>query len=77
MDVYLLQPERLMQQVRKRMRSAGLSRLAQYAARLAEHLGARTHTFDGGHVLQLGRGDAFRELARMLRAEGILAPRAE
>lgn len=48
-----------------------------HAARLAEHLGARTHTFDGGHVLQLGRGDAFRELARMLRAEGILAPRAE
>lgn len=45
-----------------------------HAARLAQHLGARTHTFDGGHVLQLGRGDAFRAVARMLRAEGILAP---
>lgn len=35
-DVGLLHSERVLQQVRKRMRSAGLSRLAQYAARLAE-----------------------------------------
>ena len=35
-DVGLLHPERVLQQLRKRMRRAGLSRLAQYAARLAE-----------------------------------------
>lgn len=38
-----------------------------HARRLAEHFGARVETFHGGHLLQLGRGDAFRAIKRLLR----------
>ena len=47
---------------------------ATHAERLAEHLGAPLHVFAGGHLLQLGRGGAFREVRSMLAREGVLAP---
>jgi pimeloyl-ACP methyl ester carboxylesterase len=48
---------------------------AAHAKRLAEHLDAPLHEFVGGHLLQLGRGAAFREVRRMLTREGILPER--
>jgi len=44
----------------------------RHAERLADHFGAELSTFYGGHLVQLGRGDAFRDLARMLRDRGLL-----
>jgi len=46
-----------------------------HAARLADHFGAERLTFEGGHVLQLGRGRAFRAIARRLAALGIISRR--
>lgn len=46
-----------------------------HAEKLAQHLGARLHVFDGGHLLQVGRDEGFRELARMLARAGWLEPR--
>ena len=43
-----------------------------HAERLAEHFGAELQTFHGGHLVQLGRGAAFRDVARMLRDRGLL-----
>lgn len=43
-----------------------------HARRLAEHFEAPLHVFDGGHLLQIGRDEAFREVARMLRRRGLL-----
>jgi pimeloyl-ACP methyl ester carboxylesterase len=47
-----------------------------HARRLAEHFGARLFTIEGGHLLQLGRGEAFREVARLWAALGLLPARA-
>ncbi|HZS41912.1 MAG TPA: hypothetical protein VFF06_34015 [Polyangia bacterium] len=47
----------------------------EHATRLARHFAAEELRFAGGHVLQLGRGDAFRALARRLGQLGILPPR--
>ena len=46
-----------------------------HAEKLAEHLRARLHVFEGGHLLQVGRDEGFRELARMLARAGWLEPR--
>ena len=46
-----------------------------HAERLAGHLGAPLRKFHGGHLLQLGRADALRDVARMLARLGLLAPR--
>lgn len=46
-----------------------------HARRLASHLGARLFAFPGGHLLQFGRGDGFREVARMLGELSLLPPR--
>ena len=46
-----------------------------HAARLADHFGAPLSTFEGGHLLQLGRAEGFREMARMLRDLDLLPPR--
>lgn len=46
-----------------------------HAKKLAAHLDAPLHVFDGGHLLQIGRDEGFREVARMLRRRGLLAPR--
>ena len=43
-----------------------------HARRLAAHLGSELITMPGGHLLQLGRADAFRALAQRLENEGIL-----
>jgi pimeloyl-ACP methyl ester carboxylesterase len=37
-----------------------------HAERLARHFGARIVRFEGGHLLQFGRGDAFRAVGRWL-----------
>jgi predicted alpha/beta-hydrolase family hydrolase len=47
----------------------------EHAARLARHFGAEEHRFAGGHLLQLGRADAFRQMARRLGALGLINPR--
>jgi pimeloyl-ACP methyl ester carboxylesterase len=47
-----------------------------HARKIADHFGARLVTIPGGHLLQIGRGDAFREVARLLGRLGILPPRA-
>jgi len=47
-----------------------------HAERLADHLEAPLHVFHGGHLVQLGRDEGFREAARMLRDLGLLEPRA-
>ncbi|MFT3765487.1 MAG: alpha/beta hydrolase family protein [Minicystis sp.] len=47
-----------------------------HAERLAAHFGAPLTTFPGGHLLQLGRGQAFREVGRMLGRLGLLEGRA-
>jgi len=44
----------------------------RHAERLADHFGAELSVFHGGHLVQLGRGDAFRDFARMLRDRGLL-----
>lgn len=43
-----------------------------HAERLAAHFGTRLVRMPGGHLLQVGRSDAFRALLTMLRAERIL-----
>jgi pimeloyl-ACP methyl ester carboxylesterase len=47
----------------------------EHAARLAAHFGCEELRFAGGHVLQLGRGEAFRALARRLASAGLIEPR--
>jgi len=42
-----------------------------HAERLAAHFGSRLVTFPGGHLLQFGRGDAFREIGRFWRGLGL------
>jgi pimeloyl-ACP methyl ester carboxylesterase len=42
-----------------------------HAERLAIHLGAPLIVFPGGHLLQFGRGDAFREIGRLWRRLGL------
>lgn len=44
----------------------------EHAERLARHFGAEELRLAGGHVLQRGRGDGFRALARRLSALGII-----
>ncbi|MEW5848262.1 MAG: hypothetical protein AB2A00_05580 [Myxococcota bacterium] len=44
---------------------------SHHASRLADHLGAQLHTFHGGHLLQFGRGNAFRAVGTMLRRLGL------
>ncbi len=47
----------------------------EHAARLAQHFGAEELRFAGGHVLQFGRGAAFRALARRLAALSLIPAR--
>lgn len=44
----------------------------EHARRLAAHFGAPLTTFSGGHILQLGRSQAFRAVGRMLGGLGLL-----
>ncbi len=47
----------------------------EHAERLAAHFGSELLRFAGGHVLQVGRGDAFRALARRLAGAGLIERR--
>jgi pimeloyl-ACP methyl ester carboxylesterase len=47
----------------------------EHAERLAAHFGGELVRFAGGHVLQIGRGDAFRALARKLADAGLIERR--
>jgi acetyl esterase/lipase len=46
-----------------------------HAERIRVHFGCALVTIPGSHLIQLGRGEAFRGLAAMLEREGIIAPR--
>lgn len=46
-----------------------------HASRLASHFGCEMMTIAGGHLVQIGRAEAFRALGAMLEREGIIAPR--
>jgi hypothetical protein len=46
-----------------------------HARWLADHFGAPLTTFDGGHVLQFGRAQAFRAAGKMLGRLGLLSSR--
>lgn len=43
-----------------------------HAERLANHFDARLCVMRGGHFMQIGRADAFREVGRMLKGLGLL-----
>jgi pimeloyl-ACP methyl ester carboxylesterase len=45
----------------------------RHAERLASHFEAKLVRFSGGHILQVGRSDGFREMLRMLGRTGVLA----
>jgi pimeloyl-ACP methyl ester carboxylesterase len=47
----------------------------RHAERLAEHFGAPLHRWHGGHLLQLGRSEGFREVGRFLNRIGVVADR--
>jgi pimeloyl-ACP methyl ester carboxylesterase len=57
--------------------SAAGDRIAppEHAERLAAHFGCQELRFAGGHVLQLGRGEAFRALGRKLAEAGLIERR--
>ena len=46
-----------------------------HAKRLANHFGAPLFTWEGGHLLQFGRRDAFRRIADLLVELGYMKPR--
>jgi pimeloyl-ACP methyl ester carboxylesterase len=46
-----------------------------HARWLATHFGAPLHVFHGGHILQFGRGEAFRAVGRMLGRLGLFFQR--
>lgn len=46
-----------------------------HARRIAAHFGCSMVVLGGGHLFQIGRSEAWRELAAMLSREGIIAPR--
>ena len=47
----------------------------QHAHRLAKHFGAEELRFAGGHLFQVGRGDAFRAIVKRMAALGLLPQR--
>jgi hypothetical protein len=47
------------------------------AGRLAAHFQAPLHAMHGGHLLQFGRSDAFREIGRMLGRLGLLSAKPQ
>jgi pimeloyl-ACP methyl ester carboxylesterase len=48
-----------------------------HARRIAKHFGCELVIIPGGHLVQLGRSEAFRGLAAMLERDGIIAPRPQ
>jgi pimeloyl-ACP methyl ester carboxylesterase len=47
-----------------------------HSRRIAAHFGVPVTSFDGGHLLQLGRAQAFDDAFRMLERQGLLLPPA-
>jgi pimeloyl-ACP methyl ester carboxylesterase len=43
---------------------------SSHGERLAAHLGAELHLMPGGHLLQIGRAEGFRAIARMMKRRG-------
>src|SRR5262249_6110629 len=43
----------------------------EHARALAEHFQTELHVFQGGHILQFGRADAFRAIGRLLARLGL------
>ncbi len=43
-----------------------------HASRIAKHFDVPVTTFDGGHLLQFGRGQAFKRVIAMLKSRGLL-----
>lgn len=48
---------------------------SNHARRIASHFDCNLVTIPGGHLVQLGRAEAFRGLATLLEREAIIAPR--
>jgi pimeloyl-ACP methyl ester carboxylesterase len=48
---------------------------SSHAKRLAAHFDCEMMTIAGGHLVQIGRGDAYRAFGKMLVREGIISPR--
>lgn len=46
-----------------------------HAMRIARHFGCEMRTVAGGHLVQIGRSEAFRALGQMLEREGIMISR--
>ena len=46
-----------------------------HATRIARHFDCEMLSIAGGHLVQIGRAEAFRALAALLEREGIIAPR--
>ncbi|MBS2019489.1 MAG: hypothetical protein JST00_41890 [Deltaproteobacteria bacterium] len=46
-----------------------------HARRIAGHFGCEMLLFPGGHLVQLGRSEAFRALGDLLEGEGVIPPR--
>lgn len=49
----------------------------RHARRIAEHFDAPLFLFGGGHLMQVGRSESFRELGRLLGSLGLLSARGE
>lgn len=47
----------------------------RHAERLADHFEVELRRFHGGHMMQLGRGDAWRRIGRFLAQRGHLTPK--
>jgi pimeloyl-ACP methyl ester carboxylesterase len=47
----------------------------EHGRAIASHMGAELKTFVGGHLLQFGRAEPWREVGRMLGGLGLLEPR--
>jgi rRNA processing protein Krr1/Pno1 len=63
------------ERARARRRGRIASRRSRTRRSSPNHLGGKLLAFHGGHILQAGRDEGFREIARLLAARGWLDPR--
>jgi pimeloyl-ACP methyl ester carboxylesterase len=66
----LIPPQRMLVIAAKADRITPIS----HAMRLARHFSARLQTMPGGHLLQIGRGESFRQLGHFLVELGLAQP---
>lgn len=69
----LVKPENVLVIAGEADRVTGLA----HASKLASHFGAELVTFEGGHLLQLGKGRAFAPVFELLEREGLATQRAK